>query len=358
MRAKFTDLAVQAFGPGTYMDERTPAFGIRVGKTRKTWIVVKGERRTKIRLGHYPDMSLQEARKRALVTLGSPLQEKVQIGFQEAVQSFLQLPRWRPHSLRVMTSSLHHFTWRKNLDKITHEDVAQALEAIEGRSARAHALKDIRTFFNWTVPRYLDRSPAEGFKMESQPSRDRVLSHDELKRVWIAAETMGYPFGTIVKLLILTGCRKNEIGSLTWNQITKDTITIPATVAKNGREHTIPISALANNLLLSVPKPSVNGRYVFLATSGKSEKYNGYAFHLKELQKISETSGWTIHDIRRTYATNLAALGTPIHITERLLNHVSGTQGGIVAVYQKYQYLDEQREAVDKYEQFIQKLVS
>jgi integrase len=193
--------------------------------------------------------------------------------------------------------------------------------------------------------------------MEAQPSRDRILTHEEVKRVWIAAETMGYPFGTIVKLLLLTGCRKSEIGSLQWNQIQEKQMTIPASVSKNGREHTIPIPSLAYDLLKQRQTSTTNSVNVFLATSGKSERYNGYAFHLKELQKKSGTSNWTLHDLRRTFASLHAELGTPIHIIEKMLNHVSGQISGVAAIYNRYSYQSEMREAVDKYEQFIQKLV-
>lgn len=140
-KVALTDLTVQRLKPGLFFDAKTPAFGIRVGKSRRTWIVVKGERRTKVRLGHYPAMSLSEARKRALVTLGSPMEERPTITFPEAVEAFLALPRWRAGSLRVL-SSLRHFSWKKPVQKITFEDITEALEAIKGSSARAHALKD------------------------------------------------------------------------------------------------------------------------------------------------------------------------------------------------------------------------
>lgn len=349
MQKHLTDLAVQSLPPGTYHDTKTPAFGIRVGKTRKTWFYTHPKTRRREPIGHYPAISLSEARKQALRAIATPTLSKPQMSFEEARNAFLALPRWRPQSKRVITSSLNHFQWKRNLDKITHEDVAQALESIKGVSARAHALKDIRTFFNWLVPRYLERSPAEGLKMATQPSRDRVLSHDELKAIWNACEGT---FGTIVKLLLLTGCRKMEIGTLQWHQITDTTITIPASVAKNGREHVVPLGELAKNIL----PPKTNG-YLFRSAKDNSQMYNGYTFHLKELQKLSETSNWTLHDLRRTYATIHAELGTPIHVIEKMLNHVSGSLAGVAGIYNRYSYATEMREAVDKYEAFLSKLV-
>ena len=220
------------------MDERTPGFGIRVNKTRKTWLATNSLTRAKEAIGHYPSTSLSEARRRAQAMLLSPTGNKPTVPtFTEAVEAFLSLPRWKHHSLRVLKSSLKHFTWKRPLDKITHEDVAQALEAIEAPSARAHALKDIRTFFNWCIPRHLSASPCQGLKMAPQPSRARVLSDHELKAVWNACDGI---FGVIVKLLILTGQRRTEIASLTSEMIEEDRITLPVTLTKNGREHSFP----------------------------------------------------------------------------------------------------------------------
>jgi len=347
-KVHLTDVSVQRLKPGLFFDTKTPAFGIRVGANLKTWLVIRGENRTKVRLGHYPAMSLAEARKRALVSLGSPMQEKPSISFPDAIDAFLALPRWRPQSRRVLTCSLRHFSWKRNVDKISHEDVASAIEAIGGSSARAHALKDIRTFFNWCVPRYLTASPCAGLKMDAQPSRERVLTHDELKTVWNACEGT---FGTIVKLLILTGQRKMEVGSLQWGYIGDSTVTLPADITKNGREHTFPLGSLARSLL-----PPKGNSYLF-RSAGRSDLYNGYAYHLKQLQKASGTSGWTLHDLRRTFATNLAALGVAIHVTERLLNHASGTVSGVAAIYNRHTYLPEMTAAIHHYEQHIKELV-
>jgi integrase len=322
-----TDLSVRSLPAGLHFDGRLKSFGIRVGKNRRTWIVVKGTNRTKVALGHYPALSLAEARKRALVALGSPHDPRVVPTFPEALAAFLDLNRWKPNSKKVLVSSLRHFTWTRPLNKITHEDVAQAIEAIRAPSARAHALQDIRTFFNWCIPRYLSSSPAQGIKKPPQPSRTRVLSDDELKRVWLAAQEIGHPFGTIVRLLILTGQRKSEIGTLTWEQITDDRITLKET--NNGREHTFPIGVFVSSLLSNVPAGARSG-YLFARLGAADMPYNGYGYGLRLLHKLSGTSDWTLHDLRRTFATGLASLGIPIHVTERLLNHVSGSQSGIV----------------------------
>ena len=344
---KLTDLSIRSLTPGVYYDDKTPAFGLRVGKNRKTWIIQKGRGRVKRAIGHYPALSLADARRKAVIALSSsPLEPQDALTFPDALQLFLAQDKWRARSRAVLESSLKHFDWKRTIDKITHEDVANALDAIKGKSARSHALKDIRAFFNWCVPRYIKASPAAGLKMTTQPTRDRVLTDDELKRVWMAAEAIGHPFGTIVRLLILTGQRRSEIGTLQRTYVHEDRITLPKEVTKNAREHTFPLSVVSAALIATaLPKDG----FLFRAT-GSMDNYNGYAFHLKQLKSASDTSDWTLHDLRRTFATGLASLNVPIHVTEKILNHVSGTTGGIVAVYQRHSYWTEQVAALKAWE--------
>jgi integrase len=339
-----------------HFDTKTPAFGIRVGKLRRTWLVVKGKNRTKVALGHYPAISLQDARKRAKLELATPSSTKPEITFPEALEAFLGQSRWRLHSKRVLASSLKHFTWKRLLSKITPEDVIEALDAIQAPSARAHALKDVRSFFNWCIPRYLSASPAQGIKMEKQPTRDRVLTDDELVRVWKAAEQIGHPFGTIVMLLILTGQRRTEIGSLKWDYIKNDRLTLPPAVTKNGREHSFPLGTLAISTLnsQSASARQRSATYLFPAHGKPEGSFKGWSNSLSRLHKLSTTSDWTLHDLRRTFATNLAALNVPIHVTEKLLNHISGTTGGLVGIYQRHQYWDEQVDALRRWEERVQ----
>lgn len=346
----FTDLTVQKLPPGLHFDPKLANFGLRVGKNRKTWIVQTGtaQKRTKQTLGHYPAMSLADARKAAMQALSSPTDPNPRIRFNDALTAFLELPRWRPRSKAVMVSSLRHFKWTKTLDRITTKDVLDALDAIEGPSARHHALKDIKTFFNWCIPRYLSVSPCLGIKSEPQASRSRVLTDAEIKTLWNAAEGT---FGTIFKLLLLTGQRKSEIGQLQAKYISGNQVTLPPALVKNNREHTFPLGPLAQSLL-----PDVKTGYLFTAVKSDAP-YNLYKDHLKLLQEKTGINDFTLHDLRRTFSTKLAELGVPIHVTEKLLNHVSGTHSGVQAVYNRYSYRTEMHQAVLQYEALIAKIV-
>ena len=239
---RLTDLTVRTLPEGLHLDARLPSFGIRVGKRRKTWIVIKGKNRTKVSLGHYPAMSLADARKRAMVELSKPpsaaSETAVMPSYPEALAEFhaIHVANLRPRSAYQLSRNLtRHFQWTKPLDQITHQDVLTALDGIEARSQRAHALKDIRTFFNWCIPRYLKSSPCIGIKKSTQKPRDRVLADDELCKVWNRAREIGYPYGTIVLLLILTGQRLGEIAGLRWEWIEEGTVTFPGEITKNAR---------------------------------------------------------------------------------------------------------------------------
>jgi hypothetical protein len=225
----FTDLALRALPPGVYFDRSIPAFGLRVGKSRRTWFIIHGTDRLRTTIGPYPSISLADARKRALAIKVNGTTEPRSLTFPEARRLFLEArasdlkPRSRAEISRTLAK---HFTWTKTLDKITHSDIASAIDAIEKRSEANHAFKDIRTFFNWCVPRYLKHSPCAGLKLPHKaPSRARVLTDAELKR-WEACDkfrtspsegmdvgatdsgpirSVPAAFPKIVQLLILTG---------------------------------------------------------------------------------------------------------------------------------------------------------
>jgi integrase len=347
---KLTDLAIKTLPEGVYFDEKTPGFGLLVGKRRKTWLVVKGTGRVRVRIGHYPTLSLADARRKAMVALGSTDELRTSTPFLEVRDAFLEThgAKLRPLSRYQLNRTVKgYFTWTKALQKITHEDVALVIDGIKAESEAAHALKDIKTFFNWCIPRYIDKNPALGIKASPYKPRERVLADAELRRVWERAIEIGFPYGNIVQLCIITGQRIGEICALRRSWIS-DELTIPAEVAKNGREHVIPIGTLTAELLKSLP----NKGDLLFAARGVDKPFTGTGSNKKMLDKCG-VANFTHHDLRRTFATNLARLGTRLEVTERLLNHVSGSQSGIVGVYQRYDFKPEMKEAVLKHEQFL-----
>jgi len=242
-----------------------------------------------------------------------------------------------------------HFPFHGQLAATTHADFERKLKRVDALSERNHALAAAKTFFTWAVKhRYVTENPTVAYSLVGRPSRSRVLSDDELKRVWKAAKEMGGNFGAIVELLILTGQRRGEIAALQtpWLNLDDKTITLPAEITKNKREHTFPIAALA----ASIVSPQVPNSTIMFAARGKSgTSFNGWSKSKVALDKLSGVTGWTLHDIRRTVASNLAALGVALPVIERLLNHVSGSFGGIVSVYQCHSFMPEIRAVVEKW---------
>jgi integrase len=363
----FTDQTVQKLSVGKYFDDKTPAFGIRVGKNRRTWIVQRGADRRIIRVGHYPTMSLAEARTKGKQLLAATVLNHDRITFEAAYELFKKthLPQLKPRSQLDYRRFLDRYyaptLSKRRLDAITSHMVnAITDELVDTPAEQSHAIAIGKTFFKWCVRRnYLDRSPLEGATLPKQQSRDRVLTDTELVSVWRAAERMPGIFGKLVQVLILTGMRRGECAAIQSTWLNQNVLTLPKEITKNGREHCFPIGASCAALLSeALKKKPVASGYIFSARIGISEPFSGFSQSKKNLDKLLNIAPWTLHDLRRTFATNLARLGVAPHIIERLINHVTGTISGVAAIYNRANYMPEMREAVTKFDDWFQKLLA
>ena len=176
----------------------------------------------------------------------------------------------------------------------------------------------------------------------------------EIAEVWKAAELVGYPFGTLVKLSLLWGTRRGEAASCrrAFIDLQERTITFPVT--KNGTQHTIPYGQLTADILETIPR--FNCTDLLFPGRDMASPWNGSGKAKWELKEICPIAPWQLLDLRRTFATKLAEMKVPPHIVERLLNHKLGTlqaQGVITAVadvYNRALYMDEMRDAIDAWE--------
>lgn len=372
--AHLTDIVVSRLKePGTYFDKNTPAFGIRVGKNRKTWIVVRGRERTRTRIGHYPAVSLAEARRKALVLLGSPIEHKAEVPkFSEALAQFyaVHVPTLKPKTqyqiIRVLDRHFAPKLKHKRLDEIVHSDISKVTDELAktAPSEAWHAFKDARTFFRWCVPRYIGHSPMEGLRSPTRYiPRKRVLTNVEIVQVWKAAQEIGYPFGTAIQLSLLWGTRWGEtIGCRrAFIDAVERTITLPET--KNGTEHSFPYGKMTARILKNIP--IYNSTDLLFPGRDMLTPWNGSGKAKWEFKEKCKIAPWQLLDLRRTFATKLAELKVPPHIVERLLNHKLGTlktQGVITAVadvYNRALYMDEMRSAIEeKWEPFLTSLMA
>jgi len=367
---RLTDLSIRKLkspdhGQKTHFDEALSGFGIRVSQGgSKSFVVMFGKKRQLKTIGRYPDVKLADARREAKrvqsdLTLISTNKPRLSINFADARKKFLLdcESRNKPRTVQDYRRLLNrHFKFRKDIDQLTRQDIMSVirnLSSTPSESQPAHVA--IRTMFNWCVRHgFVDHSPVPSISHKSEP-RNRLLSEDELRAVYQRATEYGFPYGPIVQLLILTGQRRGEIAGLRWSWIQDDEIVFPRGFTKNKREHRIPIGKQTLELLNSLPEgPDL----IFPSRISGEKPFNGWGKAKQTFDEEIDVFNYTLHDLRRTYSSSMAKLGVPIHVTEKLLNHVSGTVSGIAAVYNRHTYMEEMRDAVMRFDEHLIELVA
>jgi integrase len=345
-----------------YFDDTLTGFGVRVSQAgTKSFVLTHGTRRQRETLGRVGVVSLQEARveaKRRLAEYTLGKDKPRAMGWEAARDEYLtaKARKLKPRTLADYTYILgRHFKYGDSkLGDLSAHDLRKSLDRLHATPGeQQHAFVILRAFIRWAHRQhYLDRNPMERMQApHSYVPRERILTNAELVRVWNATEDD--TFGKIVKLLILTGQRRGEITQLTGSMVGDDTITIPVWLAKNSREHTFPLGNMAKSIL----NPPLSGDACYFPALGKTTPFNGYSKCKPKLERRCGVSGWTLHDLRRTFASGLASIGISLPVVERLLNHVSGRFGGIVGVYQHYDFFPEMQDAIKRWEVHVQKLV-
>jgi len=255
---------------------------------------------------------------------------------------------------------------------ISRRDVIKLIDSKPRGTARS-VFAILRPFLKWCVEReVITKSPVEGLSPPNPfEARDRVLDDQEILLVWNAASATAYPWGPFYKLLLLTAQRRDEVAGMEWPELNFDKRewTIPGARTKNGKEHLVHLPPMASDILASLrikAKKDENGkltsRYVFTTTdethiSGYSRAKEFLDRKIAALNDEAEMPYWRVHDIRRSVATGLGALKVPPHIVERILNHVSGVNGGIVGVYQRFEYAEERKQALIVWANHINELL-
>jgi integrase len=377
MKLTKTSVAALSIPPGKndhlVWDDDLPGFGVRLRGNTARWVVQYrvGAQQRRESLGDVRKVEIAAARKIARqrfaqVELGTdPAAERakaraeaaaVKLTLAEVTRRYLNAKAdvVRPNTYVQARLHLEQY-WqplaKKPIDAIKLPDVAarlQELIAERGRTAAARARGNLSALFGWAMregfcehnPVMHTNDPAEGIE-----ARDRVLSDLELAIVWRACGDDD--FGRIVKLLVLTGCRREEIGGLKWSEIGLDTgvMTIPGSRTKNHKTHLLSLPSLATEILRSAPRRE--GReFVF---GGGSTGFNAWSYSTAALHvRIAQAEGktlphWTLHDLRRSCRTGMGKLGIAPHVAERVLNHV---KGGVEAIYDRHRYEGEIKTAL------------
>jgi integrase len=347
------------------------SFAVRTGKTTKTFFVgtrVRGKYR-RITVGSYPAMSLAEARKAAgsiindaQAGIGPELRKnREKAGTFGAValafmQDYAKNHRTRHEMQRKINVDLAEWHDRQ-IGDITRADVKELLR-VKARSApiSANRLKSqISKIFTWALKEELiTASPAVSLDapggQERDRQRDRTLSAAEINNVWSAFDKMGYPFGTLFKLLLVTGQRRGEVGGMKWNEISEDGWRLPNERAKKGKGHLVPLSSLAKEILSDTPQI---GEYVF--RSRRDQPLQGWSNAKERADEIAKIADWHIHDLRRTFATQLRSVGIDRLVVSKLLNH---TEAGVTHIYDRYGADPEKAAAMERWANRLREIIS
>jgi integrase len=399
-------LAAPPTGRVVYWDRHLPGFGMRVTATgAKSWVAKyrvgqKAVFETIGTLARVP--KVEDARQAARDSMSkaasgaNPVVEKrVEVKRAEVNTAAAAVERYLAHcdrTLRTKTAT----EWRRIFEhdvlprwgerpiaEITKADV---LELVNDKAARRERkrrgltdgaavqagkmLTRLRTFFGWAAANDLVAAdPTAGVRRPAkEASRDRVLSHDEIAAFWEATDALGNPFGLLFRLLLLTAQRESEVAGMRWGELdlAQAIWTIPGSRAKNGKPHIVHLSALALETIAAVPR--IAGQDLLFSGSGKTP-VSGFSSAKTRLDKrmldaLRKAGGdevelppWTLHDLRRTATTGMARLGIAPHVADKVLNHTAGTIRGVAAVYNRFEYLDERKAALEAWGRYIEGLI-
>ena len=360
-----------------HFDKQYPGLAIRVSQHRKAWTYtyrLNGKQR-RVTFDTFPAMSVSQAHdawrkarddvrggiapKGMAAETGTALDP---LSFKAVFNDWMARDQSDKKSARAVRQMIEKEVLPKWKDRpitsITKRDVLDAIDAVADRGHIAFARRlhaRLHRLFRWAERRNIipaKTNPCSNIdKPGAEVERDRVLTDAELVKVWQAAQKVS-GYGDAVKMLILTGARREEIGRLRWDEVDGGQIELKGARTKNGEPHIIPLSAPARALLDSLKRKgdwvfSLTGKRPLAAWSGAKE----------ELDTLSGVKDWRVHDLRRTFATNLQKLGVALQVTEACLGHTAGSRGGIVGIYQTHNYIDERRAALEAWGRYISALI-
>jgi integrase len=267
---------------------------------------------------------------------------------------------------RVTAGSLAD-VWRdRPVSGIDGHDIHVVVDAARkhgsaGRSRKLYA--ELSIMFSWLLrQRRVTSNPCVGvYRPGPPPSRERVLSDEEIRCFWKAAGRMSAPVGAMLRMLLLTGARLREVGGMPRAELGENGIwQIPGSRTKNSRPLALPLPELALQTIAAVPR--IGDEFVFSFDGQKP--ISNFSHPKKELDSImAEINGkpvtpWRLHDLRRSAASGMAALGVQLPVVEKILNHVSGSFAGVLGIYQRYRFEPEMRDALQRWAMHIEGLVS
>ena len=358
-----------------HWDTDMSGLGLRVLKSgSRSWVVRYrvGKRQRVITLGKIAVLSPAQARAKAGEILAKArlgqdsqaeiLTEKASAGslLGDLVTNYIEQHVERVQRPRTQIETKRHLLkhWkpfhRIAIADVTHQMVAEHLGKLERRSgpvARNRARSSLSRLFSWAMQEgFSDQNPVGDTAKRPERARERILSRDELSAIWHATDEPG-DHNAIVRLLLLTGQRRQEVGGMGRQEVDleKAIWVIPSERTKNRRAHEVPLSPLAVEVLIALVE-GTDRAFVFGLGDGP---FSGWSRAKARLDRKCGVENWTLHDLRRTFVTELAEMGVMPHVIEAIVNHTSGHKAGIAGVYNRATYAGEKRAALDQWSEEI-----
>jgi integrase len=386
-KMKFTQANVHSYKPPAGVldlmvhDEGLPGFGMRIQAGGSKVYTVRyrlGSKQGRLPLGRVDKVTLDAAKREArrvfeqVANKIDPAKERAKAVSNTSANIPSLLPRflsymaskgraasyvsWNEFCLTTHWKPLHRFSLN-DIDRSMVAEQLAALKTTSGETSSDRCRSVLSKFYNWAIGEGLaNANPVQGTNkvLEGNSNkRDRVLSHGELKKIW--NKLNGDDYGKICKLLILTGQRLDEIGSLQWSELNLDKkiIELPKERTKNGLPHDVPLSDPAVAILKTMKRED-GRKFVFGRGKSETKGFNGWSKSKERLAKLSKVENWTHHDFRRTLSTIMhQELDIRTEHVEAVLNHVSGAKAGVAGVYNKAKYNPQKRDALEKYADFV-----
>ncbi len=350
-------------------DSTMRGLGLRVATSgTKSWFVMRrvNGRNTRYTIGRYPEVGLSEARTEAAGHLvgmskgATPKGPQSEI-FNVVLEEWFLRDQANNKSIEQVRNALNYHALPafkgQSILSIGKKDILRLIDRISDSGAQTQAnrvLAFLRRFFNWCIERdLLTTNPTAGVKMKPETSRDRVLNFVEIDLLLSATTEIGYPFGPMTKILLLTGQRLKEVAEASWSEIDMDRREwiIPSARTKNSRQHIVPLSEPVFETLQSLPR--IAGQD-WLFSTNQVRPISGFSKAKRRIDAATGIQNWTFHDLRRSFATHVTEkLGVSPVVVDKIQNHVSGTVRGVSATYQRGEYLEQRKAALEAWGEFV-----
>jgi integrase len=354
------------------------------GKTYLVQYTIDGRKR-RVPLGACSAISLAKARQAAEAVMGAKAsgidaaaerkakadaerkaaeRERLTLGVLVETWRDLHLSQRRESYSREAVRALQYAfrrQWGKPAEALDRSAIVRTLDTIArvgNVSIASRTAAYGRACYQWAMKRgaVVNNPFAALPAIGEKPKRDRVLNDIELAAIWQTASSMAPPFGPIVRLLILTGQRREEVGGMSWAELNDDlsSWTIAANRTKNGTPHVVPLADLAREVLRTLPR---TGSLV-VPGDRPPAPFSGWSKAKARLDAAAGVTAWRLNDIRRTMATGLQRLGVRLEVTEAVLNHISGSRAGIVGIYQRHDWANEKRAALEAWAAHVMRITT